>query len=198
MIILSKIFDLILLNVCFVVCCIPVITIGPALTGMYAVALKMADGEWGDTFKTFKEAFLGSFKKTVIVWLICGGLGALFAADIYIIFYMLPEAYRLLQIPIWLLLFVDISVMIYAFPLMARYEERIPAVFKNSVLLSLGNIPLTVFIIVLFAVITDIALHNGGLMVLLFSIFLFIGCALLAWIFSLFFRKAFSKIENKD
>ena len=34
----SKVFDLILLNIIFILCCIPVITIGPAITLLYNIA----------------------------------------------------------------------------------------------------------------------------------------------------------------
>ena len=36
---LNKMADLILLNLIFLLCCIPVVTIGPAITALYAVSL---------------------------------------------------------------------------------------------------------------------------------------------------------------
>ena len=37
---LNKMADLILLNLIFLLCCIPVVTIGPAITALYAVSLR--------------------------------------------------------------------------------------------------------------------------------------------------------------
>ena len=56
---LSKISDLVVLNLLVLLCCIPVITAGAALTGMHYVLLKMARNEEGyiarSYFKSFKE-----------------------------------------------------------------------------------------------------------------------------------------------
>ena len=44
---LSRLADLFWLNLLFIVCCIPVITIGAATTALYYVTLKMAKDEEG-------------------------------------------------------------------------------------------------------------------------------------------------------
>lgn len=198
MILLSRTFDLILLNVCFVVACIPVFTIGPALTGLYAVALKMAEGEFGDTIKLFTGSFRRNFRQGVILWLILLAAGLFFGADLYIVYFVLPADYSLLQIPIWIMLFVIVSAAVYVFPLLARYDQTNLQLLKNSILLSLSNFPITVFIVVTIGVLADISLHNGGWLVLFFSIFLFIGFALLARIFSVFFRRTFQRADKEN
>lgn len=195
-VLLSRIFDLILLNICFVLACIPIITIGPALSALYAVTLRMADGDFGHTKEIFFSSFRRNFRQGMQLWLLFSLSGVFLSADIYVIFFVLPERYRLLQIPVWLLIFTVVSAIIYVFPMLARYEQTNLQLIRNSLLISLGNIPLTVFIIVLTAVILDLALHNGSLMILFFSIFLFIGFALLARLFSVFFKRAFLNISQ--
>lgn len=196
MILLSRIFDLILLNVCFVISCIPVITAGPALTALYSVALRMAEGEFGDTVNIFFTSFRRNFKQGVLLWLLLLAISLFLAGDLYIVYFILPSEYSLLQIPVWILLFFDVSAVIYVFPMLARYEQTNLQLIKNSILISLANIPLTIFIIVIIGVTADLSIHNGSLMVLFFSIFLFIGCALLARIFSIFLRRAFNKAQG--
>ena len=44
---LNKMADLILLNLIFLLCCIPVVTIGPAITALYAVSLRSV--RYGET-----------------------------------------------------------------------------------------------------------------------------------------------------
>nr|MCR5747068.1 hypothetical protein [Lachnospiraceae bacterium] len=123
-------------------------------------------------------------------------IGGFFAADVYVLYFVLPEQYLLLQIVIWVLVFFCISAIIYVFPMLARYEQTVLQLIKNSVLLSLGNIPLTIFIIVIIGTILDLSIHNGSLLVLFLSGFLFVGFALLALIFSVFFRRAFIKADG--
>ena len=51
--ILTKIFDLILLNILFIVCSLPVITIGASITALYTVLLKMTENEEGYILRGF-------------------------------------------------------------------------------------------------------------------------------------------------
>jgi len=197
MIILSRTFDLILLNACFLITCIPVFTIGPSLCALYKVALNMADGEFGYTAKQYFTSFKENFRQAVPLWLILFAMTAFLGADLYVIFVKLPQSLRPLQIPVWILLFATVSVILYAFPMMSRYEQTNLMLVKNSVLMSLGNLPLTVFMVVILATIADLSIHNGSLLVLFFSIGLFIGCALIARIFAIFLRRAFIK-ASKD
>ena len=59
---LGVVWDLIVLNLLFLVCCIPVVTIGPAITALHYVTTKMAgekDGTpgGGNFFKSFRANF---------------------------------------------------------------------------------------------------------------------------------------------
>ena len=42
---MSRVADLIILNLLFLLCCIPIVTIGPAITAMYYVTMKMVRNE---------------------------------------------------------------------------------------------------------------------------------------------------------
>ncbi|MCR5747752.1 MAG: YesL family protein, partial [Lachnospiraceae bacterium] len=114
---MSRTFDLILLNICFVISCIPLLTIGAAMTAMYSVTLKMADGEWGYVVKHYTDSFLKNLKQATLLWLILVFIGGFFAADVYVLYFVLPEQYLLLQIVIWVLVFFCISAIIYVFPM---------------------------------------------------------------------------------
>ena len=69
-VVLTRLFDLILLNICFVITTIPVFTAGASLTAMYSVTLRMADGEWGYTAKHYFDAFRREFRQVTMLWLL--------------------------------------------------------------------------------------------------------------------------------
>ena len=54
---LSKITDLVILNLVVLVCCLPVITAGAALTGMHYVLLKMVRNEEGYIVRSYFKSF---------------------------------------------------------------------------------------------------------------------------------------------
>ena len=74
-------FDLIVINILWMVCCLPIITIGPATCGMYRVTLKMAREEPADPVKDFFRGFKDNFKAGVLLELLCGLLLAATAGD---------------------------------------------------------------------------------------------------------------------
>ena len=67
---LSKVADLMWLNILTIVCCIPVITIGASLTALNYMALKIVRNEETYITKGFFKAFKENFKQSTVIWLI--------------------------------------------------------------------------------------------------------------------------------
>jgi uncharacterized membrane protein YesL len=67
---LSKVADLVILNLLVLLCCIPVITAGAALTGMHYVLLKMARDEEGYIVRSYFKSFKENFLQATGMWLI--------------------------------------------------------------------------------------------------------------------------------
>ena len=67
---LGRLGDIIILNLIFVVTSLPVITIGTALSALYAVAMKLARGEDPSILKEYMKAFKQNMKPATISWLI--------------------------------------------------------------------------------------------------------------------------------
>ena len=67
---MNRIADLFILNILWIFCSIPIITIGATTTALYSVNLKFIDNEEGNLIKTFFKSFKENFKKSTIIWLI--------------------------------------------------------------------------------------------------------------------------------
>ena len=77
---LNKMADLILLNLIFLLCCIPVVTIGPAITALYAVSLRSVRYGDGYVIQTFFRSFKQNFKQSFVA----GMIGLLFVCLLFI------------------------------------------------------------------------------------------------------------------
>ena len=66
---LNKMTDLILLNIIFVICCLPVFTIGAATTAMYYVCIISIRQGDGYVVRRFFESFRRNFKQATLLWL---------------------------------------------------------------------------------------------------------------------------------
>ncbi len=194
MVFLSKMADLIMLNILMILCCIPIITVGASITAMYTITIKLVNKEEGYIVKGFLKAFKDNFKQATVIWLILLGLGILFYGDYRIIFYAgieFPKAILILLIAVLVLAY---STCLYIFPLLARYENTTKNILKNSFLLSVSNYPKTLLLIVI-QLMPWVALY---FLQAIAPLILLIGNSLVAYISSMVFVTIFKKIENRE
>ena len=67
---IGKVADMICLNLLWLICSIPVVTIGAATSAKYVVAMRILRNEQTPVFKPFFKAFAENFKQSTIIWLI--------------------------------------------------------------------------------------------------------------------------------
>ena len=75
--VLTRIFDFILLNILWVVCSIPIVTMGASTAALYSVMLKITKNQEGYIIKDYFKAFRENFRQGTIVWMILALLGFL-------------------------------------------------------------------------------------------------------------------------
>lgn len=80
---LSTMGDLIVLNFLWLICCLPIVIAGASTAALYAVALKLAQGNDGYMFRRFFKAFLQNFKQATLIHLALCALMALLVFDFY-------------------------------------------------------------------------------------------------------------------
>ena len=69
--IFGTIGDIIVVNILFIICSIPIFTIGASMSAMYYTLLKkQRTGETGGIIKLFFKGFKDNFKKSTIAWLL--------------------------------------------------------------------------------------------------------------------------------
>ncbi len=78
---LSRLADMMILNILTLLLCIPVVTAGASLTAMYYVELKWARKEEGYVVKPFFREFKANFKQATGEWLIMLAVIAVLALD---------------------------------------------------------------------------------------------------------------------
>ena len=81
---LTKVFDLCVLNILTVICCLPIVTAGAAITAMYAVMLPMSENKEGSISKSFFKEFRANLKGSFGVWFFMLALAVLFLFDLYV------------------------------------------------------------------------------------------------------------------
>lgn len=90
-IIIDRIGTAILINSFFLLCCLPIVTIGSAWCGLYGAVGACNSGE--DWFSAFKEAFRKQFLSTTIIWTLCLLIGGYMLVNTLAIAYYRAEGF---------------------------------------------------------------------------------------------------------
>lgn len=147
---LNKITDLIWLNILWMICCLPVFTIGASTSALFYITLHMAKKEEGSGItKTFFREFKRNFKQGTAIWLIFLVIGIILASDLYIIVWMfdLPNVLHTIFVCLnFALLVYYILTLIYVFPLQCTFENKVKHTIKNAMILSIGHLPQSIVI----------------------------------------------------
>lgn len=138
---LSRMADLMIMNLIMTICCIPIITIGASVTAMHYVMLKMVRGEEGYIVKDFFKSFKQNFKQSTIIWLIMLVFIFVFTGDYLIINYSgieFPQNMAYVLMGVALLLFV---VSTYIFPVLSHFDNTVKNTIKNGCIMSIMAAP---------------------------------------------------------
>lgn len=137
-----KLGDMIILHVVWLICCIPVITAGPATAAAHYVALKLVKDEGGSVLRLFFKAFLKNFRQGVILGLVSGAAGGLLILDLYLCVNRMEGsgAFKLALLSALLFLgLMYLVTMLYLWPVLVRFEDRVPRVIANSFLIAVSH-----------------------------------------------------------
>lgn len=191
---MSKVADLIILNVLAIICSIPIVTIGASWTAMYFVTIRMVRKEESYIVKDFFRSFKENFKQSTIIWLIALATIAIFVGDV-MIYRMIPEQIpQALMIAVLILAYLVLGTIIYVFPLLSRFHNTIKGTIKNAFLVSLVNVPYTL----VFAILLVIPIIIAFFVIEASPFILMFGFSLPAYIASIFWVRIFKKFEPKE
>lgn len=140
---MTKVADLIILNILFLVTCLPVFTIGAALTGLYAVTLKMVRDQEGSITKSYFHAFRQNFRQATLLWLAVLALAVIFLLDIRVLNAVATDWAMGLKFAVEAVGVLALAVVQYLFPLVAKFEATLGTHVRNACLLALAYLPKT-------------------------------------------------------
>lgn len=149
---MSTLTDILKLNFCWLLCSLPIITIGASTAAAYSVTLKMADEQEGYIVKQFFQAFLANLKQGIV-------LGMIACIAVYSIWFnfvnlnVFPENLSVIMLVFGIVAAVVVGFsLLYSFALLARYENSILGTLRNSFKISMRYIGQTIMVLFVIAV----------------------------------------------
>jgi len=177
---MSMLGDLMLLNLAFLLCCLPLVTIGASAAALYTAAFCMSRGTEGRLLTVFFRAFRQNLRRGIPLWLLLALAGGVAVLDI-IIFSGGSGGLRLIELPFMLLLLLAVFTAGYAFPLLSQFDNTVVGTLKNALFLSLGYLPRTLAVTLL---------NVFPFALLLTDLYLFLSVGFL-WVFLYFSAAAY-------
>lgn len=193
---LSSFCDLILLNLFFLLSCLPVFTIGAAVSGMYHVNLRTVRGEGGSVWKLYWEGFRANFKQATVFWLIFLAVCALLAIDWWVMPVMLPGFYRIPRIMLGMVFLAVCTMILYIFPIVTRFVCTGKQAAKNALLMMAGHFPWTVLLLLLHGIIPAMCALSEVFFLYAACVYLICGFSVINLVSSHIFHRILKRYET--
>lgn len=195
---LNKLGDIIVANLLFLVCCIPIITIGPALTALYHCMLRTVKGNNNGTTKIFFRAFKENFRQSLIVWLGLLAVGFILFLNIR----FLQNTASVVSKPLFYVSLgiagLVIILALYIFPVIAAFANTTVNLLKNAYVFAFLHFPSTLAIAVITILPMFMTYRDIKLMPLYACCWFFFGFGLTAYVNSLLLYRMFKPFLEKE
>lgn len=191
---LSRIADLIYLNILTLLCCIPIVTAGASMTALNYVVLKMVRNEEGYLTRSFFKSFKENFRQSTIIWVIILAVFALIAGDFFILKYAVMEFPSWIKTALMAIVIILLFGLMHVFPVLARFDNTIINTFKNSFLMGILSFPKTVLMMFFWVIPIVIALSVYQILPLV----LMLGISGPAYMCALLYSKTFQRFEPEE
>ena len=178
--------DIIIVNILFILCSIPIVTMGASMSAMYFTLLKkQRTGENGGVVKLFFKGFKDNFKQSTISWLLFLLISFIFTLDFNLFGKGGPQENKLMYYTSVVLMILTCFIAIYLFPVISAFKNTLKNLLLQSIYLAAKNFIFTIVIMVLYTLPAYVLLSST-------QVFIVCGFGLIAYVSSFMFLKAFT------
>lgn len=149
---MTNMTNVLFVGLIWLICCLPIVTIGASTTALYSYTLKLAESTDGYVLKSFFKAFKDNFIKSTVLWILMLLGGGFLAIDAYICLRMGTTFSKFLFFLIVAIGILYLIICIYIFPVLAFFQVNVKEAIKNAFIMGVGSLPLTILIIIIFMI----------------------------------------------
>ena len=149
---LTEICDIILLNVLFLVSCIPIVTIGTAVSALYSVTLKMVRREYPAVWRAYLTAFRENFRQSTQLWLCVLAVFLVAGVDYVLLPILLPDFSGWMRMILAVGCTLLFGFLLYGLPMQSRFVCTNTQLVKNAVKMFFGYFPTSVLLVAIHAI----------------------------------------------
>ena len=148
---INKITDTVVLGIFWMLCSIPIFTVGASSAAFYYTYQRCVVQRLDHAWKTFFVSFKANFKQATQIWLIVLGIAVFTVVDCFLLSYMAKSMLvTVIQTIVITVMLSGTIWALYLFPYLSRFENTNKATMKNCALIVLANMPQSLLLFVLF------------------------------------------------
>lgn len=179
MLFLSKLFDILIISLFFLVCCIPIVTIGPAFCALYASTRKVIVKREGYVAKEFFHSFRINLAQGIIAWLIQFLIMLLMGINVFYVATSWKNMAGVIAAGVYFAVLCIILILSgYLFPILSRFECKGKKLISSAAMMAVAH-PAASVMILFLEIIFYILLVTSYAMFPLLLFFLPVGYAVL-------------------
>ena len=200
MIFLSRVADLVILNILWLVCCVPVVTIGASTTAMYHVIRHWQKDSVSSIMRDFFQSFKEDFKQATPVYLILLIPTVAVVMNAMLIFN--PDNSAAVPSSLLVIWFISALILLFissfVYPVMAFFADTLFKTLRNAMVLALANLPRTILISILNLLPVILLFVNLSFFLQSSIFWLLIGGALVAYLNMSILKPVFKKLVPSE
>lgn len=182
---MEKVMDAMIISLLWLVCSLPIVTMGAATAAAFGFTLRQVRDEEGYVWRSFFKAFRQNFRQATALWL--GGLavGAFLAVDGYLCMrlHIAGNVRMGLLAGLGCIGLVYLLTMVYVFPLTARFRVTVLTAVRDAFVMAVGNLPVSLLILAVYGGFTVLACYRPGAAVFCVGLAIFVSSYLFHFVF---------------
>ena len=195
---LFRVSDLIILNLIFILSCIPIVTIGASISALHSVCLKIVRNQESYMWQGFWKAFRQNFKQGTILWIISILLFIFINMDYTILNAVDIPFFGYIKVALGAVTAILFSMFIYVFPIIAHFKCTIRQAIKNALFMTIGHLPFSIILVVMYSLIFFLATWNVKTLALVIAVATICGFSVVTLTACIIFDRIFKKYEPEQ
>lgn len=204
---LRRLMSLVQLNLCWALCCVPLVSIGASTVSLYGtVAALEKDWQKGEesveVFSCFFRLFRREFRQSTLLMLVKLGALAVLLADFRIANMVAEPLTGVLSLICWIPAVLAALVNGFVYPVQAKFANTLGATLKNAALIAFSDPAVAISAAVFNAIPLGLLLKRPELFVKTSFLWLLLGVAVIAWcnwkMMDAVFQKYYTPEEVKE
>lgn len=151
---MTKVWDLIWVSILWTVCCLGIVTIGPASTALYYTVVKVIRRGRGYVTRSFFHSFKQNAKQGILLTVIILVFSFILWVDFRYAIYLEEQGNNLgniLVVVFGALAMLALFFVVWLFPILSRFTVGIKGLLTDAILISVKHFPTTLVMAAVYA-----------------------------------------------